>query len=378
MGTFDRFTNKKQQKKNVDIRLKEKLGSIEKNKKGVSKVIVFNCNSCGCLLSVSGKVDCMRAICPECEQENRITASDSSSAFDNAQKLDTFVIAYTSHLDETRFATFEQRCQVVNDIHAEFMARFEHLINKKPSTLIDKSSSHISLIYETIYIAPHIFNEIKHFLEMAFKPFESEVSNYSYPEWSKLKNDLSLLHPLMLKQLRTTMCFIVLDKGKQHVATIVRVPSSEFPNTIKTTQMRLYIGLCRTKHADMFFFYPVIADIKNLWWTETWIFPYDDEMIDPGPYNPLSKEARKRLSLLLNQEFSYALIVDENNKLRCDRKITFTKSQKEGFPLLNKVIRQYKGNRISLAQAKNAIDDYLTKIDELQLQQQFELLLREE
>lgn len=198
-----------------------------------------------------------------------------------------------------------------------------------------------------------------------------------YPEWSKLRNDLSLLHPLMLKQLRSTMCFIVLDEGKQHAATIVRVPLSEFPNTIKTTPMRLYVGLCRNEYADMFFFYPVIADAKDMWWTETWIFPYDDEMIGPAPHDPLSKEARKRLSLLLNQEYSYALIVDENNKLRCTRKISFTKLQRERFPKLTEALKEYEGKRISLDQTKNAMDDYLTKIGKSQLQQQFELLLRE-
>ena len=85
-----------------------------------------------------------------------------------------------------------------------------------------------------------------------------------YPEWEQLTGDLNLLHPLMLKMLRTTMCFIVLDEGKPCAATIVRIPSSDFPNIIATTPMRLHIGLCRTKCADLFFFYPIVADEKNL------------------------------------------------------------------------------------------------------------------
>jgi tetratricopeptide (TPR) repeat protein len=218
------------------------------------------------------------------------------------------------------------------------------------------------------------YDESKKCLEMAI----SINSVQSYPEWSKLKSNLNLLHPLMLKQLLTTMCFIVLDQGTQHAATIVRVPASEFPNTIETTPMRLHIGLCRTKYADLFFFYPIVADSKDLWWTETWIYPYDDELIDSFPNDPIAKDARKKLSLLLNQEYSYALIVDENNKLRCTRKVSFTKSQREGFSKLTEVLKEYEGNKISIVQAKNAIDDYLAKISKSQLQQQFELLLREE
>jgi hypothetical protein len=173
------------------------------------------------------------------------------------------------------------------------------------------------------------------------------------------------------------MCFIILDQGKQHVATIVRVPSSEFPNSIEKTVMRLHVGHCRTKYAGMFFFYVVVADVKDLWWTETWIFPYDDSLIVPSIEDPLSKDARKRLSLLLNQEFSYALIIDENNKLRCVRKISFTESQRKLLPKLIGVLEEYAGKRLTLLQAKNAMDDYLANIDRVFLQQQFECLLRE-
>jgi DNA-directed RNA polymerase subunit RPC12/RpoP len=209
-------------------------------------------------------------------------------------------------------------------------------------------------------------------------PLHSRQYVRPYPEWAKVKNDLSLLHPMILKQLRTTMCFIVLDDGKPHAATILRLPSSEFPNTIQTTPMRLYVGLCRATSADLFFFYPVAADEKNLWWTETWIYPYDDEPIGPAPDDPLAKEARKRLTLLLNQEFSYVLIVDEYDRLRCARRIPFTKSQRQGFPALAGALKEYEGKRISLAQAKDSMDEYLAEISKPQLLQQFELLLKEE
>lgn len=199
-----------------------------------------------------------------------------------------------------------------------------------------------------------------------------------YPEWEQPTDDLNLLHPLMLKMLRTIMCFIVLNEGKPCAATIVRIPSSEFPNTIATTPMRLHIGLCRTKYVDLFFFYPVVADEKDLWWTEGLIYPYDDEVIHPTPDDPLSKESRKKLNLLLNQKFSYVLIVDENNKLRCARKIPFTKTQRNEFPKLAELLKGYEGKRISLVEAKSAMDDYTATISRSQIQQQCELLLREE
>jgi hypothetical protein len=128
----------------------------------------------------------------------------------------------------------------------------------------------------------------------------------------------------------------------------------------------------------MFFFYPVVADARDLWWTETWIFPYDDEPIGPAPDDPLAKEERKKLNLLLNQTYSRALIVDENNKLRCARKIPFTKTRRNELSKMAELLKGYEGKRISLVQAKRAIDDYLATISKLQLQQQFELLLREE
>jgi len=199
-----------------------------------------------------------------------------------------------------------------------------------------------------------------------------------YPEWEQLINDLSLLHPLMLQALRTTMCFIVLDERRSCAATIVRIPSSEFPNTIATTPMRLHIGLGRTQYADLFFFYTVVADEKDLWWAETWIYPYDDEAIGPAADDPLSKESRKKLNLLLNQRYSYVLIIDENNRLRCARKIPFTKTQRNEFPKLAELLKGYEGKRISLVQAKSALEAYLATISKPQLQQQFELLLREE
>jgi hypothetical protein len=211
------------------------------------------------------------------------------------------------------------------------------------------------------------------------QPHETDKQQH-YPEWSQVKSDLSLLPSMMLKQLRTTMCFIVLNKGKPHAATIVRLASSEFPNTIETTLMRLYVGLCRCRatNVDLFFFYPIIADEKSLWFAETWIYPYDDEVIGPAPDDPLAKEARKKLALLLNQEFSYVIIVDEHDRLRCARRISFTKSQRQGFPALAKILKEYEGKRISLVQAKNAMDEYLAEIDKPRLLAQFELLLREE
>ena len=40
-------------------------------------------------------------------------------------------------------------------------------------------------------------------------------STLAYPEWRQVARDLNLLHPLMLKKLRTAMCFIVLDEERQ-------------------------------------------------------------------------------------------------------------------------------------------------------------------
>jgi hypothetical protein len=192
-----------------------------------------------------------------------------------------------------------------------------------------------------------------------------------------VKKDPGLLHPLILKQLRTTMCFLVRDQGTLHAATIVRVPSAEFTNTIETTPMRLHVGLWLGVPVDMFFFYVIVADEKDLWWTETWIFPYDDERIGPAPNDPLAKDGRKRLSQLFKQEFSYCLIVDENNNLRCARKIFLTASQKKAFPILAKTLKDYEGKRISLVQVQDAIDRYTDTISKPKLERQFEGLLSE-
>lgn len=174
--------------------------------------------------------------------------------------------------------------------------------------------------------------------------------------------NLNLLHPQILQKLRTAMCFIAILDGKEHAATIVRLPSSEFRDNLESTLVRLYIDLYRSKDADVFSFYDIVADSKNLWSTETWIFPYDDELIGPSPDDPLSKEARKRLNLLLSQEFSHAIFVDESNSVRCIRKITYTTRQKKCFAQLADELKRYKGKRISLQQGFSAVLDYREKV----------------
>jgi hypothetical protein len=197
-----------------------------------------------------------------------------------------------------------------------------------------------------------------------------------YPEWSKLTRDLSLLHPLMFKQLRTVMCFIVIADGEEHVAIVVRVPSNEFIDNIASAPMRLDVALYRFEDTDLFPMWVVIEDAKSLWWAETRILPYETQ--EHSLNDPLSEEGLKRLRLLLGQEFSHCLIVDEYNKLRCTRKVWYTKNQRQRFATLAEKLGKYEGKRIGLSQAKNIKENYLARVSLQDLTQRFEALLREE
>jgi hypothetical protein len=60
----------------------------------------------------------------------------------------------------------------VSQINADFTDSYGHLLNKKPSAVVDKSSGQICLIYETIYIDARLYDEMQAFLRRAFRPYE--------------------------------------------------------------------------------------------------------------------------------------------------------------------------------------------------------------
>lgn len=210
------------------------------------------------------------------------------------------------------------------------------------------------------------------------KGSDVDPAEQSYPQLADLRNDLSLLPPLMLENLKKMMFFIVLDGGKEHVATIVRVPSSEFPKDIQTTPRRLYIALIRTRHGDMFSLYYGLADPRHLWWTETWISPYEDETPESSPTYPLDKEGRKRLELLLRQSYSHTIIVDENDNLRCVMKTPFTERQIKDFPPITESLESYAGKRLTLSELAEAISECLAGISEDLVREQLEILFAED
>jgi len=135
--------------------------------------INLNCGSCQCPLSVSRRADCNRALCPECGQV--ITVPTKSGRFadrGNVRQLATYCISHITRLDQTRFPTFEHRCQAVSRIDAHFRYRFGHLLDRKPTAVVDKSSDQVSLIYDTIYVDARLADQIKAFLAEAFRPYE--------------------------------------------------------------------------------------------------------------------------------------------------------------------------------------------------------------
>jgi len=138
--------------------------------------IVFNCDSCQCMLTVSGESGCNIAICPKCGNQTSIPTKSSSVISPDegsAMELGTFFVVHVAQLDEARFPTFDQRCQLLKDIDADFKRRFPNVLNKKPSAIVDKSSNHVTLNYETVYISWDLFDQVKDFLASAFRPYES-------------------------------------------------------------------------------------------------------------------------------------------------------------------------------------------------------------
>ena len=183
----------------------------------------------------------------------------------------------------------------------------------------------------------------------------------NYPDWNNVRSDLSQLHPLLLKKLKKAMCFIVTEGAKEHTAIIVRASLSEFRRPVNNeTPIRLHVDFYAGKEADLFAVYPVIYDDpRDPFFKETWLSPYDEVK---GPPDPLSKEHRKMLRLLLKQDYAQTIVVDEKDKVMMVRKIIFTLEQKKTFERLVHKLNDYSGKTVSLNQFLSAVIEYLNKV----------------
>ena len=136
--------------------------------------------------------------------------------------------------------------------------------------------------------------------------------------------------------------------------------------------------MIRTRYGDLFSLYHALADSQHLWWTETWISPYEDDTPVSSPTYPLDKDGRKRLELLLQQSYSHTIIVDENDNLRYATQTPFTERQIKDFSPLAKSLESYAGKRMTLSELAEAISACRVGISEKFVQEQLEILFAED
>lgn len=195
-------------------------------------------------------------------------------------------------------------------------------------------------------------------------------------KWQEVSEDLSLLDPLILTQLKKTICFLVEDQGVPHAALIVRAPSGEFRGAVGSqTPMRLHVDFYEGRHSDVFAIYPIIYDDPaDPFFKETWLSPYGKSI---GPPDPLAEGSRERLRLLLTQGYVRTLVIDENDRLTMVRTIRYTDAQKARFRRLADRLDAYAGETITVETYIEGLRDYLNAVPAAELRSEFVALLKE-
>lgn len=199
-----------------------------------------------------------------------------------------------------------------------------------------------------------------------------------YPEWEKVKTDLSFLPKRMLQELQKAMAFIVTENNEERVVVIVRAKKNEFRVPVSPkTPMRLCIDFYSGRLGDIYSLYPlVLDDQKDPFFKETWLRPYDD-LPDMAIRDPLSTESRKKLSLLLNQTFVWMIFVDFSDTILWARKVDFTKNQiKKNKEYATKLDR-YIGKTLLNMQGIALLQEYMKAVPMAVLQSQFQQLFKE-
>jgi hypothetical protein len=211
---------------------------------------------------------------------------------------------------------------------------------------------------------------------------EAEISNShtpsKYPDWAKVKGDLSHLPEGLLSELQKAMIFIVVEDGKEHAAVIVRADRSEFHSPVtSSTPMRLHIDFYSGRQGDIFSIYPLVMDDpKDPAFKETWLHPYDDRA-DVETTEPLLAEARKRLRLLLTQKYAWMIFVDGQDQVLLVRKVNYTSQQIKTFQKYNGKLDSYEGKTIAKIQYFALLQEYLNTVPLATLQRQFLQLFKQ-
>jgi hypothetical protein len=199
-----------------------------------------------------------------------------------------------------------------------------------------------------------------------------------YPDWEGVRKDLSHLPKGLLSQLRKAMVFVVCEDGKEHAAVIARAESSEFQSVVtSSTPMRLHIDFYSGRLGDVFGVYPLVLDNQNdPAFKETWLLPYDDEP-DVRAKDPLSAESRKRLRLLLRQQYAWLIFVDGHDRILWVRRVGFTGEQLKSFKKYDGTLDRYAGKTLGQGRHIPLLTEYLNAVSTDALRRQFLELFRQ-
>jgi HEAT repeat protein len=200
----------------------------------------------------------------------------------------------------------------------------------------------------------------------------------TYPQWEKVKTDPASLPKRMLSELQKAMVFIVCEDGVEQAAVIARADRSEFHSVVTdSTPMRLHIDFFTGRGGALFGIYPLVMDDPtDPAFKETWMNPYDD-LPEFGTIDPLSAEQRKRLQLLLSQQYVWMIFINHNNQYLWVRKVAYTSQQLKVFQEYSKKLDQYTGRTIEKTQYFNLLQEYMNAVSTETLQRDFVQLFKQ-
>jgi tetratricopeptide (TPR) repeat protein len=143
----------------------------------------FKCYSCGEDLKIVESERCQNAVCSHCGSEIKIHFTSSHvDSKDSATELNSYLISYSTLLDEERFFSYEQKCQILGQIIDDVFVRFRYYFSVKAKALVSKTNSSVALVFETNCISSKSASLMKEFLAFKFKSYESKNAGPRFEE----------------------------------------------------------------------------------------------------------------------------------------------------------------------------------------------------
>ena len=195
-----------------------------------------------------------------------------------------------------------------------------------------------------------------------------------YPDWEEVRQDLAQLPEGLLGQLAKAMVFIVREDGRERAAVIVRIDPSELHAEVTpSTPMRMHLDFYEGSIGDVFGVYPLVLDGDRPAFKETWLHPYDDAP-EVQSTDPLAAGSRRRLRLLLRQQYAWTIFVNWKDEILWVRKVEFTAEQVQSFRKYDATLDHYVGKQLGKMHYFTLLQEYLDAVTTEDLNAKFRRL----